>query len=132
MVEGPEDLEALLLAYRELAHSDLRAKVHAVGGREAAHDVRRLADVEQESSPRFMTEHQVLGYGEGRDQHEVLMDHTDPGADRVGGSVLRKPPAGDLYLPLIGLDQTEQDVHERGLARAILSQKPDDFARVHV
>jgi hypothetical protein len=31
----------------------------------------------------FAAEKQVLYDGEGLDQHEVLVDHVDPGGDRV-------------------------------------------------
>ena len=54
----------------------------------------------------------VLGHGEHRDQHEVLVHHADAGLDRVArrAEVLRL--AVDQDLALVRLGQPEQDVHQ--------------------
>ena len=73
-------------------------------------------------------EHDVLGDREHRNQHEVLVDHPDPGVDRVLRRVDRHRLAVDADLPVIRLHQPVQDVHQRGLAGPVLAEQAADLA----
>ena len=53
----------------------------------------------------------------------MLVHHADARRDRVTGSLERDGLAVDEDLPLIGGMHPVQDVHERGLARAVLSKQ---------
>ena len=76
----------------------------------------------------FVAEHDVLGDGEDRDQHEVLVDHPDAGGDRVAGAGEVLDHVVELDLALVGLVEAVQDVHQRGLAGAVLAEKTVDLA----
>ncbi len=76
-------------------------------------------------------EDDVLGHGEHRDQHEVLVDHADPGVDRVLGGAGCLRLAVDQDLALIRLQQPVEDVHQRGLARPVLAEQAADLAWVN-
>ena len=85
----------------------LRARLRAFGERHAA----------------LGAEQQVLQHRERLDQHEVLVDHADPGADRILGAVDLALLAVDPDDAAIGLIVAVEDVHQRRLAGAVL---PDD------
>ena len=70
----------------------------------------------------FKAEDDVFGNGKRLNQHEVLMHHADP---QLNGFVRRI----DVRLftvyedfALCGLIQAVEDVHQRGLARAVLAE----------
>ena len=87
-----------------------------------------LAPVEKtEPLDRLEAEDDVLGHGEDRDQHEVLVDHADAPPDGIAGVGEAHRFAVDADLAGIGVQQAEQDVHEGGLAGAVLSQKTVDL-----
>ena len=98
---------------------------------------RAPCDVEPvERLDRLDAEHDVLGDGEDRDQHEVLVDHADAGADRVAGAAELDRLAVDEDLALVRPVEAGEDVHQRGLAGAVLAEQAEDLARpdrqVHV
>ena len=70
----------------------------------------------------------VVEHGEAFHQLEVLVDHAD--AERVG--IVRVLDGHDLSIlfddALLGLVQTEEHAHERGLARAVFAQQGMDLA----
>ena len=77
---------------------------------------------------RLDPEHDVLGDGEDGDQHEVLVDHADPGRDRVARVVEGDGLAVDEDLALVVLVQPVEDVHQRRLAGAVLAEQGVDLA----
>ena len=91
---------------------------------------RAAAPVERPSGPRvdLDAEHDVLGDGEHRHEHEVLVDHADAGGDRVARAAERDRLAVDQDLALVGLVEAVQDVHQRGLAGAVLAEQGEDLA----
>ena len=64
------------------------------------------------------------------DEHEVLVHHADAGSHRVAraGEVLDLVVQEDLAL--VGGVQAVQDVHQRGLAGAVLPEQAVDLARL--
>ena len=96
-----------------------------------------LLDVEPvERLHRLDAEHDVLGDREDRDQHEVLVDHADAGADRVAGAAELDRLAVDEDLALVRPVEAGEDVHQGGLAGAVLAEQAEDLAgpdlQVHV
>jgi hypothetical protein len=78
----------------------------------------------------LVAEHHVLGDGEDGDQHEVLVHHADTGRDGVAGAgeVLHLVVEQDLAL--VGPVEAVQDVHQRGLAGAVLTEQAVDLPRL--
>jgi hypothetical protein len=72
---------------------------------------------------RLVRQHDVLGHGHDRDEHEVLVDHADAELDRAARRVDRHGPAVDDHVPLVGPVEPVEDRHERRLAGAVLAQR---------
>ena len=82
-VERLQDLDPLLLADGDVLDPRLRVDGEAEALGDLAHAVVRLAEVEERAGVRRLVgEHDVLGHGHHRDQHEVLVHHPDAGVDR--------------------------------------------------
>ena len=121
-VERLQDLDALLLADADVLHVSLRVhgKAEALG--ELPHPLDRGVVIEQHSGMRRLAgEHDVLGNGHDRDQHEVLVHHPDPVPDRLAGRPECDRLPADQDLAAVRLVQPVDDVHERRLARAVLT-----------
>ncbi len=89
----------------------------------------RLASVEEDPvGHRLVAEQDVLGDGQDWDQHEVLVDHVDPAGDRVGRTADRDRAAVEQDLALVRRGQPVQDVHQGGLAGAVLAEQGVDLA----
>ncbi len=124
--EGFQDLDPLLDADGEILDECVRIDGEVVAIGEFTHSGARGAGVEHPGLARLRTEHHVLGDGEHRDEHEVLVDHADAGVHRLlrAGHVERLLAESDLAL--VGFEEPEQYVHEGGLAGAVLSQEAVD------
>src|SRR5207253_2567536 len=82
--ERLHDLDALLLADRDAVDPGVRVDGEVERLRELLHPSRGRALVEQDPGlHRLRSEHDVLGDGHHRDEHEMLMHHPDPGLDGV-------------------------------------------------
>ena len=67
---------------------------------------------------------------EDRHELEVLVDHADPGADRLAGITERAQLAVDQDLAGVRAIEPGQDVHQGGLARAVLAQEAQDLTPI--
>src|SRR5690606_28380750 len=89
-------------------------------------------EVDAAAAPRRLCpEDHVLEDGELVGQHEVLVDHPDAGGDGVewrGEADLLSLHPHD---PLVGLDHPVEDLHQGGLARAVLAADGVDLALLH-
>ena len=126
--EHLHDLDALLHADGHVADLLVEVDLHAV----ALHDLLdRLAVVGQLEQRRVMAlvpQNDVLEARHVLDEHEVLVHHADAVLDGDAGT-------GDVHLlamhedlSLSRLVQADEDVHERGLAGAVLAQERMDLA----
>src|SRR5581483_4541809 len=123
------DLDALLLAHRELPHARVGVDLEAVALGPLADPLRGGPQPPPaDEEPAALAEEHVLGDGEGRDEHEVLVDHPDPVRDRVLRAAQPHGPPVHLDRPRLGLLEPVEDVHERRLARAVLAEQPVDLA----
>ena len=85
MVQRPQDLDALLLAHREVAHRRARRNGKAIPATELHQLDADLAQVGK-AYPAFetsLTQDHVLRDGEPGNQLEVLVHHPDAALDRV-------------------------------------------------
>src|SRR3954447_23108138 len=84
-VQRLQDLDALLPADRQRPDLRLRIDLEAEATTELDDPPVRLVPVEEVAGGhRLVAQHDVLGDGEDRDQHEVLVDHVDAAVDGVG------------------------------------------------
>ena len=123
-IERLEDLDALLLAHGDVADARVRVDVEAELLGELADAAFGGGGVEKYAvPPRLRGEHDVLGDGHHRDEHEVLVHHPDPGGNRA----VRRADVGRLAvqqdLALVGPVEPVEDVHQRRLAGAVLAEQ---------
>ena len=71
---------------------------------------------------------QVLEDGVPGHQVEMLVDHADAERERIGGAADQRRLAVDLDRPLVGRIGPEEDVHQAGLAGAVLAEEAEDVA----
>ncbi len=89
-MQGLHDLDALLDPDGQILHEGVRVDGEPVAARKLEHVLAGASPVEQAEHARALhTEHDVLGDGEDRHQHEVLVDHAYPGSEGVAGVVER-------------------------------------------
>ena len=131
-VQRLQDLGALLHADADVLHPRRRVDRQLVPDGQLLHAPLGLGHVEERALRRLGRQHDVLGHGHDRDQHEVLVHHADAGADGVGArrEVLHLSLEDDLAL--VGPVQPVQAVHQRRLARAVLAEQGVHLARPHV
>src|SRR3972149_3639336 len=81
-VQRLDDLDALLLPDAQLLDALARGDAEADLPRERADAALGLGLVEEDGSPHHLrAQHDVLGDGEDRHEHEVLVHHPDPARD---------------------------------------------------
>ena len=132
-VERLEDLDPLLPADRQRADLGVRVDLEAEPLAELDDPAVGLVAVEEDRvGHRLVAEEDVLGDGQDRDEHEVLVDHADAAGDRVGGPAIVDRLAVEQDLALVGRGQPVEDVHQGRLAGAVLAEERVDLARPHV
>ena len=94
--------------------------------------VRVRAIEEDRIRHRLVTEQDVLGDGEDRDEHEVLVHHADAAADRVVRAVDLDRLAVEEDLALVRHRHPVEDVHEGRLAGPVLAEQRVDLAGADV
>jgi len=127
-VERLQDLHALLLP--DADRLDLRQWVdrEAVALGQLAHALCGRVVVEQDAPrARLGGEHDVLRHSHHGNQHEVLVHHPDALLDRGLRRAERDRFAVQRHLALVGCVEPVEDVHQRRLARAVLTEE-----RVHL
>ena len=129
-IEDLEDLDALLQAQGNV----LDASPGLDGDGETLLELANaLLDgpVVEDRTAALVAQDDVLGNGERRHQHEVLVDHPD--AERDGVARTADPDVAPAIAdrPGVGPIEAVEDVHERGLARAVLADEGVDLALVH-
>ncbi|OPZ74854.1 MAG: hypothetical protein BWY79_02043 [Actinobacteria bacterium ADurb.Bin444] len=102
-VENLDDLNALLLAYRQIAYQ--RARVHrqaiaiSDGPDLFGHGIRS-----QPPTPKgaLLTQHYVFGNRHYRDKHEVLVHHAYTTGNSIGRAVESDPPSLNVQRTRVG------------------------------
>ena len=132
-VEGFQDLDPLLLADGDRLHSRAGVDCEVEGLRELGHPPVRGSVVEQDARVRrFCREHDVLGNGHHRNQHEVLVDHADPVIDRILRRMQTDRLPLDQNLALVGVVEAVEDVHESRFPGAVLPEEGVHLAATEI
>ena len=129
-IEGLEDLDPLLPADRQATDLLVRVDLETESLAELADAPTGLGPVEEDRvGHRLVAQQDVLGDGEDRHEHEVLVDHADAAGDGVGRAGDLDRLAVEQDLALVRRGEAVEDVHQRGLARAVLAEQRVDLAR---
>ena len=129
-VQRAQDLDPLEVAHRQVADARLGVDPQAVALAQAAGRPRAAASRSNSAAARrLVTDGQVLGHRQRREQHEVLVDHRDAqpvgGLDVADGRPARPPTS---MRPGVGPLDAREDAHERRLAGAVLAHHGVDLA----
>ena len=128
-VERLEDLDPLLPADRQRADLDLGVDVEPEPLAELDDPAMGLVPIEEDRiGHRLLTKEDVVGDGEDRNQHEMLVDHADPARDRIGRAADRDGAPVERDLTFVGRGQPVQDVHQGRLPGAVLAEERVDLA----
>ena len=131
-VERAEDLHALLLADRDVAHPGVGVDRQPEPVGQVPHPLGRRLGVQQQPLPRLVGEHHVLGHRHDRDEHEVLEHHADAAIDGGPRRVDHHRLAVQPHLALVRAVEPVEDAHQRRLAGAVLAQQGVDLALAQV
>ena len=128
-VERLQDLDPLLLADRELPDPGARVDAEPVPLSELGDTALDRPAVDEERAPlrAVVSEDDVLGDGERRDEPEVLVHHADARVERVARRVEASLLAVQLDLAVVRTVEAGEDVRERRLPGAVLPEE-----RVHL
>ena len=126
-----QDLDALAAAERQVADPRVGIEIEAEAGAGLPHRGRDRAAL-QPAPGRVPAQHDILGHRHGLDQHEMLVDHADPGLEGRPRIVVGELPALVDDDARVGPHHAEQHLHEGALARAVLSEQADDLAGLDV
>ena len=121
-VQGLEYLHTLLHAHGDVLYLGVRVYGQAVAPAELLHIFPGGHHVQGRALGGLRAQDDILRDGEGLDKHEVLVDHAYAGGYGVPGIVHLYGFAVYQYLAGGGLEQTEELVHQGGLARSVLPQ----------
>ena len=127
-----QDLDALLHADGDVLDDGVGVDGEPVAVRQLAHARGGRLEVEEHALARLVGQHDVLGHGHDRDEHEVLVDHADPEVDGLERRVDGDGPAVDADLALVGRVEPVEDAHQRRLAGAVLPEQRVDLAGLQV
>ena len=129
MQDGAADLDQLLARRRQLFHAPLRAQRELVVGDQPAGGLDHAPALHPaERQPVFATQKKVLRHRQMRREQRFLVDHRNPDRRRLRRGFEMHLAALPQHLPGIALDDSGDDLHQRGLARAIFAQQQMHFA----
>ena len=110
---------------------DVQAELIEVRPHGLAH-LRAIDQPQHTPARRFASEQDVAGDVEIVEQVELLVDERDPQRRRAGDAAHDDRRAVDQHLAGVGLLDPADDLHQGGLAGAVLAEQRHDFSRVHV
>jgi hypothetical protein len=127
-----DDLDPLLHSDGEVFDERIGVDVKSEAGGDLAHLRAGRLQVELAGEGGlFVAEHDVLGDGEDGDQHEVLVNHPDSGGHGVAGAGEALDDIVEEDLPVVGLVQAVQDIHQRRFTRTVLTEQGMDLSSLH-
>ena len=122
--QAADDLDALLLADRQIVDAGMRVDADAVFGRHSAHPLGKIGD----RFARRQGQRDVLGHGQRLEQGKMLENHADAEIARMLRAADGHRPATPFDSPRIGLQQAIDHFHEGRLAGAVLAEKRVNLA----
>jgi len=117
-----DDLHPLLFTHGEIRYQDVAAEGEAVLLADGI-DACPHAGPVQHPPTTGLAHHEVFQHGVSRHQVKMLMHHADTGGQRVGGGADGDGFPSNADTARVDGIQAEQDVHEGGLAGAILTEQ---------
>ena len=131
LVQRLQDFYALLFSERQLPDASAWVDRQAVPPRQVGDAALDRTGVEQKRPPdvAMVAEDDVLGDRERRHEAEVLVDHRDPGVERVARRLKVDRLTEQHDLPLVRPVQARQYVRQRRLAGAVLAEQGVHLAR---
>ena len=126
--QGLQDLDALLHAHGQIADDGVERDVEPVVALEGLDLGPGALDPGLERDAALGTQQQILQDRERLDQHEMLVDHADAGADRVLGRADRPLLAADQDGAAVGMVEAVEDVHQGRFAGPVLADDAVDRA----
>ena len=120
--QGLDDLHPLLFTHGEIRYQGVAVEGEAVLLADGV-DACSHAGLVQHPPATGLAHHEVFQHGVSRHQMKMLMHHADTGGQGVGGGVDGDGFPADADTARVDGIQAEQDVHERGLAGAILTEQ---------
>ena len=125
------DLDHLLVGDGQAAGDPRRVERHAEALEDRGRLVLHRAPVDPaapvQTTQRLAADEHVLRDGQVGEQRRLLVDHRDAGRPRGGRAVQRDLLAVDRQRPAVRLVHPGEDLHQGGLARAVLAEQ-----RVHL
>lgn len=126
-IEHLEDLHPLAVADTQVLDRHVRLHAQAVRVGDLLDLLACGGEVQGEAAAaRLAAQDHVLQDGQVVGQHEVLVDHADAHGDGVGGGVEAHGRPVDADLALVWALHPVQDLHQRGLPRAVLAYEGVD------
>ena len=122
--QAADNLDALLLADRQIVDAGMRVDANAIFGRHPAHPLGKIGK-------RFawrQGQRDILGHGQRLEQGKMLENHTDAEIARMLRAADGHRSATPFEPPRIGLQQAIYHFHEGRLAGAVLAEKRVDLA----
>src|SRR6266581_2849908 len=130
-VQRLEDLDALALTHREIGHAGVGVDLQVVFAAQTLELGARPRQGRLEAKAALRAEDDVFEGGERLHEHEVLVDHADPGGERVLGAPNARGLTPYEDLAAVRLVVAVQDAHQGGLAGAVLTDDAVDRAGAH-
>ena len=127
-VQHLQDLRPLLHAHGDILHQSVRVHLQAVLLRQGQDLFPGLLLLQEAVAAGLHAQDDVVQDREALHQLEVLVDHADPQGVGVVGVLDLHHLAVLFDGALLRLVQAEEHAHERGLARAVLSQQGVDLS----
>src|SRR2546429_3697851 len=119
-IQGFEDLDTLAQPDGKILDQGMWINVEMILYSELAYMLSRRWHVQEWSAPGwFLAKDNILGYGEGRDEHEMLMDHANAAGHGVSGAGEMHRGATHDNVSLVWPGEAIKDVHQRGLPRTV-------------
>ena len=124
-IKHTQDFHPLLLAHGKLpdVRPTVDGKAESFG--EFIHGFLQSGGVEAHGTRHG--EGNVLGHREIADELEMLVYHADTVVKRIPGRAKENPLVADMDLSFVGLIESGENLHERGLACAVFSEKAVNF-----
>ncbi len=129
-VQSFQDLDALLQADRQVGDALPWVHLQAEPLRQLIDHAAGPIEIHDAAVGDLAPEDDVLGDGQRRDEHEMLVDHPDAELDGVLGSVDLHRPAVEDDLARVRPDQAVDDVHQGRLAGPVFPQQRMDLAPI--
>src|SRR5216683_1440038 len=79
-----------------------------------------------------MPQHDILGYGQGRNQHKVLMHHTNMQPDSIAWPRDVRNLAIDQDFTTIGVNQSIEDIHQGSFAGSVFPNQCMNLTLTHL